>query len=90
MSPEPPQMVLHIKDVDTTFNSKMVGGTIDVTDIQLTEKQKRELSFDSQDFDIPIEEISKRFSESGKEEKLPNFSARIEDVLNHRTLVVQI
>ena len=89
-SEEPPQMRIFSNASPGPFTSKLVGGTIDVKGIQLTDAQKQELSgFDKSSLINPLttSEINERFSTDGASENIPDFSAKIERVVNDRELI---
>ena len=89
-SEEPPQMRIFSNASPGPFSSKLVGGTIDVKNIQLTDAQKQELGgFDTSSPINPLTttEINERFSTDGASENLPNFSAKIERVVNDHELI---
>ena len=83
-SPEDSQMTLYTTTADT-FNTKMVGGTIEITGIDLPASQKRTLSgytgggtgAGSQGPDD--EAIATMFT-------LPNYTARVENVISDREI----
>ena len=78
LSPEPPQMTLY--SVTPAFNSKMVGGEITVTVIQLTNNEKRNLSglqgegAGAGASGYPQGAVNSMFT-------LPNYKARVEEVI---------
>ena len=90
-SEEPPQMRIFSNATTGPFTSKMVGGTIDIRNIQLTDAQKSELANLSQEdivaLGIDASEISNFFSTNGITENLPNYSAKIERVVSSTELV---
>ena len=90
-SEEPPQMKIFSNERPGPFNAKMVGGTINVRNIQLTDSQKQNLSGLSPNSGInPIgqSEINERFSTDGSSETIPDFSGKIERVVNDHELYV--
>ena len=90
-SEEPPQMKIFSNERPGPFTAKMVGGTINVRNIQLTDGQKRNLSGLSPNSGInPIgqSEINERFSTDGSSETIPDFSGKIERVVNDHELYV--
>ena len=87
---EPPQMTIRSNTSDS-FNTKMVGGNIEVKNIQLTDLQKQNLSgLKVNDPRGPgpftQAEIDARFSADGESESLPNFSARVENVISDKNV----
>ena len=90
-SEEPPQMKIFSNERPGPFTAKMVGGTINVRNIQLTDSQKQNLSGLSPNSGInPIgqSEINERFSTDGSSETIPDFSGKIERVVNDHELYV--
>ena len=90
-SEEPPQMKIFSNERPGPFTAKMVGGTINVRNIQLTDGQKQQLSGLSPNSGInPIgqSEINERFSTDGSSETIPDFSGKIERVVNDHELYV--
>ena len=83
LSPEPPQMTLY--SVTPAFNSKMVGGEITVTDIKLTDNEKRNLSglqgegAGAGASGYPQGAVNSMFT-------LPTYKARVEEVISDRKL----
>jgi hypothetical protein len=90
-SEEPPQMRIFSNATSGPFTSKMVGGTIDIRNIQLTDAQKSELANLSQEditaLGIDASEISNFFSTDGSTENLPDYSAKIERVVSSTELI---
>ena len=88
-SEEPPQMRIFSNATTGPFTSKMVGGTIDIKNIQLTDAQKSELADISQQELIALggSELGNFFSTDGETENLPNYSAKIERVVSSTELV---
>ena len=90
-SEEPPQMKIFSNERPGPFTAKMVGGTINVRNIKLTDGQKQKLSGLSPNSGInPITqpEINERFSTDGSTETIPDFSGKIERVVNDHELYV--
>ena len=90
-SEEPPQMRIFSNATTGPFTSKMIGGTIDIRNIQLTDAQKSELANLSQEditaLGIDASEISNFFSTDGSTENLPDYSAKIERVVSSTELI---
>jgi hypothetical protein len=78
-SPEPPQMRLY--STTPAFNSKMVGGEITVTNINLTDSEKSTLSGFGNDGvgAVSQEDINEMFT-------FPTYKARVESVISDKQL----